>query len=217
MALPANTDDRTKQSYRDAGLGSDGKPITAQAVVPGTDSSGSSVSNVWTVGGTTGNSTASFTRPADTTAYAIGDLVANSTTAGSVVPLALTTAARANPPGSFILRRLRLMKTTNTLTNASFRVYLFATSPTVAVGDNAAFNSSGVLSTNNSSNYLGSSDITIDTGFSDGAKGFSGITFSDIQVKLASGITFYALIEARAAYAPGTAEQFFLTAEDLQD
>jgi hypothetical protein len=28
---------------------------------------------------------ASFTRPADTTAYASGDLVANSTTAGSVV------------------------------------------------------------------------------------------------------------------------------------
>ena len=31
------------------------------------------------------NSSASFTRPGDTTAYASGDLVANSTTAGSVV------------------------------------------------------------------------------------------------------------------------------------
>lgn len=33
---------------------------------------------------------ASFTRPADTAAYAVGDLVANSTTAGSVAAMPLS-------------------------------------------------------------------------------------------------------------------------------
>ena len=36
------------------------------------------------------NQSQSFTRPGDTTPYASGDLVANSTTAGSVVPLTFT-------------------------------------------------------------------------------------------------------------------------------
>jgi len=37
-------------------------------------------------------SSASFTRPANTTAYADGDLVANSATAASVVPLTFTSS-----------------------------------------------------------------------------------------------------------------------------
>ena len=51
--------------------------------------------------------TASFTRPADTTAYASGDLVANSTTAGSVIPM--TFVIRPENRGSMI-RRARIKK-----------------------------------------------------------------------------------------------------------
>jgi len=42
-------------------------------------------------------STGSFNRPADTFAYAFGDLVANSTTAGSVTPITITAARYASP------------------------------------------------------------------------------------------------------------------------
>lgn len=170
---------------------------------------------VLTAGGVTAIATSSITRPADTTAYAIGDLVANSTSAGSVAPFTLAAARIA--AGSFILRRIRLRKSTNTLTNASFRVHLFSTSPTVTAGDNAAFNSSGVLASNNNANYLGQTDITIDTGFSDGSSGFSGLSFPNIQVRLASGLNIFALLEARAAYTPGNAESITITVEVLQD
>ena len=45
------------------------------------------------VGGITHRVTATFSRPADNTAYAAGDMIANSTTAASVVPITFTGAA----------------------------------------------------------------------------------------------------------------------------
>src|SRR6185437_974597 len=87
--------------------------------------------------GATVNLSANFTRPADTTAYATGDLVANSTTAGSVTPLSFTAPRYAT--GSGQVRRARLKKSTNTTTNATFRLHLYATSPTPTNGDNGAW------------------------------------------------------------------------------
>jgi hypothetical protein len=49
---------------------------------------------------------ATFTRPSDTTAYASGDLVANSTTAGSVTPLTLTLANPAQVQTNVVRCRL---------------------------------------------------------------------------------------------------------------
>src|SRR5689334_15631183 len=46
------------------------------------------------------------TRPADAAAYAVGDLIANSVTAGSVTPLALPVARVVDR--TFVGRRLRL-------------------------------------------------------------------------------------------------------------
>lgn len=153
--------------------------------------------------------TAPFNRPADTTAYAVGDLVANSTTAGSVAPMQLTAARVA--AGSFILRRLRLRKSTASLANASFRVHLFNAAPTVANGDNGALSMTGAAS------YIGAVDITMTQGFTDGAFGDGGITAPEFNIALASGQAIFALLEARAAYAPGLSETFALTAEVLQN
>lgn len=157
------------------------------------------------------NPSASFTRPADTTAYAAGDLVANNVTAGSVVPMSLTAARKA--AGSFMLRRCKLHKSTAGLTNAQFRIHLFRATPaTITNGDNGAFSVSGV------GDYLGAFDVTIDRAFTDGAAGFGvPVAGSEITVKLASGQTIAALIEARAAYSPGNAEVFTVTFDDLQD
>lgn len=160
-------------------------------------------------GGITINPIATFTRPADVTAYSIGDLVANSVTAGSVTPLSLACARIA--AGSFVIHRLKLAKSSIGLTNASFRVHLFRAAPTVVNGDNGALSMTGV------GNYLGGIDISIDQAFSDGAAGFSSLSMIDVAVKLTSGSTLFALLEARAAYTPGSAESFTLTAETLQD
>lgn len=151
----------------------------------------------------------SFTRPADTTAYAIGDLVANSTVAGSVVPFTFSGAGRF-AQGAGVVSRCRLFKTSTTLTNAQFTVHLFKTSPTVTVGDNAAFNVAGVFACNNGLNYIGKFPITMDTAFSDGANGAAtpGANTDDMHFKLSAGTSLFALLEARAAYVPVSGEVF---------
>jgi len=163
------------------------------------------------VGGNVANPSANFTRPADTTAYASGDLVANSTTAGSVVSMELTIARIA--AGSGMLRRCKLHKSGTSVTNASFRVHFYRAAPsTITNGDNGAFSTSGVA------DYIGAMDVTMDRAFTDGAAGFGQpVIGSEMNFKLASGQTVRALIEARGAYTPANAEVFTLTLDSLQD
>lgn len=153
----------------------------------------------------------SFTRPADTTAYVSGDLVANSVTAGSVSPLGFV-AARGGV-GTGMIRRVGLLKSGTGVTNASFRVHWFNAAPFVTNGDN------GALTGNLLSSYLGAFDVIIDRAFADGAAGFgTPIIGSEISFELndASNI-LYALIEARADYTPGSAEVFTLRPEFFLD
>lgn len=148
--------------------------------------------------------TATFNRPADTTAYAVGDLVANSTTAGSVTAMQATGVARADQAGcrSFYIRQCRLSKSGASITNATFRVHLYKTNPTPANGDNGAWSTTRA-------GYLGSFDVIMDRAFTDGASGI-GTPNAGLEIagQLASGTTVYALIEARGAYTPASAETF---------
>ena len=147
----------------------------------------------------------SFVRPADITAYASGDLVANSTTAGSVIPL--TFNVRNENIGS-IVRRIRMRKTSTSVSGSSFRVHLYNSSPTVTNGDNGAW-----LST--TSGYIGSFDVTIDKAFSDGAGG-AGVANNGVDINLIYG-TVYGLVEARGAYTPTSAETFTVELEVVCD
>lgn len=153
---------------------------------------------------------ANFTRPADTTAYASGDLVANNTAAGSVVPLSWANLPRSSG-GAVQVRRARVKKTNTGVTNAQFRLHLYGASPTVTNGDNGAW-----LSTQ--STYLGSIDVTIDKAFSDAAEG-CGVPQSNTGTEInivCSATTIYGLLEARAAYTPGSAETFTVELEVFQ-
>lgn len=155
----------------------------------------------------------SFTRPADTTAYASGDLVANSTTAGSVAAISLR-GLGVTGGASSIIRRIKLHKSGTSTTNASFRVHFFRSAPaTVTNGDNGVFSVSGVA------DYIGAMDVTIDRAFTDGAAGFGvPIVGSEFLVRLAgTSQTIHALIEARAAYTPSSAEVFTLTLDELEE
>jgi hypothetical protein len=144
---------------------------------------------------------ASVTRPADTTPYASGDLVANSTTAGSVVPLNLS-ALSTGPGLCSQIRRVVLSKTGVSVTNAAFRVHFFTTGTiTAANGDN------GAISTSGAANYLGSVDVTVGQAFTDGAV---GVATCEINTGAAA---LYALIEARGAYTPASAEVLTLRVE----
>ncbi len=149
--------------------------------------------------------TGTLTRPADTTAYASGDLVANSTTAGSVVPMSITIGSYT---GGFRIRRVKLHKSGTSTTNAQFRVHLFNAAPaTVTNGDNGAFSVSGVA------DYIGSFDVTMGQAFTDGAAGFAApATGSDAAAVLTTNVV-RAHLEARAAYTPASGEVFTLTLE----
>jgi hypothetical protein len=149
---------------------------------------------------------ANFTRPADTTAYAVGDLVANSVTAGSVVPMQLAVARLADALAE--TSRIRLKKSGAVLTNAQFRVHLYRNSPTIANGDNGAWSTT-------ESGYVGFLDVTIDKAFTDGAKGIGTVgAGNEILLQPALGTqNVFALLEARAAYTPASAEVFTLEVE----
>jgi hypothetical protein len=151
--------------------------------------------------------TSSFTRPADTTAYNVGDQVNDNTAAGSVTPLQFV-AASANG-GSGMVRKARIRKTSvgaGALTNASFRLHLFTVAPTVSsAGDNSVFtNVSGLAG------YAGALDITVDRLLGDGSVGSGGAhSGAEVNYVCAAGDTkLYGLLEAAGAYVPTSGETF---------
>lgn len=147
----------------------------------------------------------SITRPADTNIYAIGDLIANNTTAGSVTPMAIT----APGDGACVLNRVRLKVNDTAWKAGVIRVHLFRTLPTVTVGDNGALNASETYAFTES-DYLGYVDVTLSVQTSDGfAKGFAAwqVVFDS------DGYAIYALLEARTAVTPGSAKIFTLVPE----
>lgn len=147
---------------------------------------------------TTGN----FNRPGDTNAYAIGDLIANSTTAGSVVPLSwdLTGARPYDIPG------IRLHKT-GTATPVVIRCYIFSSTPTISTtGDNGVFAS--VVS--GAANCMAIFEGTV-YGMADGAQGLLVPISGVIKPEFIGDPTVYGLLEARTVYTPGNAETYTVT------
>lgn len=155
-----------------------------------------------------------FSRPANTDPYAAGDLVANALLANAVGAIQIT-AARVNGGTGRILRA-SLAKSTGDLTNAQFRVHLYKNDPAAAAG--ISFGDNGAWLTKQAG-YLGSFDITMESTFSDAAKGFGAPSVGAfISFETAAGSQLlYALVEARAPYAPASAESFTLALEIDQD
>lgn len=188
-------------------VGDDAQAVTSATPLP-----------VWAPGGLL-TVTASLTRPADTTAYAVGDLVANSTTAGT--PLELLGATRG--AGEAIrIERVRLRKSGAGLTNAAFRIHLFRKAPTLSAGDNGVFNASGVLALADIEGHVGAVDLVMDLAAAAGARGVglpssgSGVTCESAGVA-GHETSLWALIEARGAYTPGAGETFYLTLEGARN
>lgn len=150
-----------------------------------------------------------FTRPADTTAYASGDLVANSTTAGSVVALSWVVGYSSQAPNrrAGMIRRVRFYSSDNDTTNASFRIHFYTANPVSTAptnGDNGAL----AVQVSNAS-YLGAVDVTWDRTINTADAFGVGVPNSGAEMNFnlgPDGTTIYALIEARAAYTPASGE-----------
>lgn len=166
---------------------------------------------------------AAITRPADTTQYASGDLIANSTTAGSVGAFIFSLGAQMTAQ-TFLLRKLRLRKSSNVVTSALFRMHFFTENPfehAPAGGDNAAL----VLAASNIANYVGYIDVTVDKAIfnaEDGAAGFGVPTEgAELAIQMAASVTtgfsLYGVLEARSTYTPASGEVFTATIEAYKD
>lgn len=141
-------------------------------------------------------------RPADTTAYASGDLVANDTDAVDVTHHEVSVGA-----GNGKIKRVGLKRSgTQAITNGTFRVHLFKASPGAPTnGDNGAI----VFST---ADYIGhSGDIVLILGTA-GAIGWSAVL--DYLYKLTNANKLYAMVEARGAYTPASGETFQVLIDD---
>lgn len=152
-------------------------------------------------------SASAFTRPADTTAYASGDLVANSTTAGSVVPITFAGVVR-NTGYRSVIRRAGIQPSQALLANGTFRLHLFTSLPTVTNGDNGALDVPTNLAT-----YLGWFEMVLAIiGTGQGAFGWSSAVATAASDKPAflsvNSTSLFALLEARAAYVPASAQTF---------
>jgi hypothetical protein len=147
---------------------------------------------------------ATFTRPADTTTYAAGDLVANSTTAASVAAMSWVTAGSQ----AYWIPGFKLFKTGTGLTGASFRLHVYTAAPTVTTaGDNSAYGSNVA----GNANWIADYDLTMVTKHNDGCAGLMVPTEGVIKLDYQSDpTTLYGLLEATGAYAPTSGETFTL-------
>lgn len=217
-ASVASLDSKTPSLGQKTAAGS--VPVVLPSDQPLTSTPAASELHLGEIGGNSALVSASFARPANTTAYAArvgntpGSLVANSTTAGSVTPMALVVARKAAGTGT--LSTVKLGKNSTSIANAYYRVHFYTSAPTVSNGDGGQW-----LTT--SSGYLGFADITMDKVFSDGASG-TGLpktTAADprtiIFATAAGSQTIYALIEAMGSYQPVSGETFTLTVDDARD
>ena len=150
-----------------------------------------------------------FTRPADTTQYTSGDIVANSTTAASITPLSWSIEGMQGASG--IIRGVRVYKSNKTVTAGSFRVHLFTADPGVPTnGDNGAF---GIA---DASNFLDT--VAVDLSSSSMAGGTTGAKKRSAAVAIpftfpTTAMKLYGLIDVQGTYTPTSAETFTITLE----
>ena len=146
-----------------------------------------------------------FTRPADTTAYADGDLVANSTTAGSVTPLVFKIPNKR----SCIVRGASVQKSDGTdVSGALFTVHLYRTSPTVTNGDN------GALATD-AANKIGILSVGQQIAHSD--DGYLNTYGGNFYVDSGADRAIYGLLEVDGVYTPASEETFTVSIVVEQD
>jgi hypothetical protein len=140
-----------------------------------------------------------FTRPANTTPYTAGDVVANSATASAVVPLSWS-LLRGGQPVAFEITRAKVRTNHTTPTNGVFRVHLYNDAPGQPTnGDNGAHRFNTVYN-------CGYIEVTLTTV---GATGQFGVAAASVPiiVQPAAG-TLYVTLEVNGAYTPISEETF---------
>ncbi len=161
------------------------------------DSTGATI-----VVGAMGPGSASFTRPNDTTAYAIGDVVSNSTS--STTLMTFSGAGRLNA-GSGYITKAKLV-TSQAANVASFRLWLWnANNPTVAA-DNAAY----AFTYADNSKWIGYLDFPgMATSVGSGTGAFTQMIDTRLSyICAAASTSLFGFLETRTAFTPAAQQTF---------
>lgn len=154
-----------------------------------------------------GNPTSTLTRPANTTAYSSGQLIASSTTAGSIVVPSFTIQG-----GRGFIPRVRLSTNATTGWAGTFTVTLWRAAPTYTNGDGGAY----AVATGAAGRLAQYSCTLVQYG--DGASGECSITIGNfLTASLPSGTSIYWDVQTAAAATPISGQTFTLTAETVAD
>lgn len=193
-------------------------------------------------GGFTPRCFADLTRPANTTTYAADEIVANSAMASAVVPLKFPACRQDN--GSGVITGGLLVKSTNTINTAGFKLWLFTRQPFAAgsyPADNAAlvtaltytaalkymigtieFATADFAAHSSSASCQGV-PLRGNVPFSLRAAGRGGDSAED-YADVADGIgrvpgsrLIYGVLSTTLAYVPGSAEEFRISLDIQQD
>ncbi len=160
-----------------------------------------------------------FQRPNNATAYGIGTLIANSATAGSVVPLRFSVFRNPDSGGGSGVQ-IAAMKMTNGQSGGKItaNLHLFDSEPTVTNGDGGAFEPVGDGST-----WLGMLSVVTDAKHSAGQTGRGlPIVNNTFAAPLIATLAnppvewVWGLLEATAAYTPVANEQIAVALELTQ-
>jgi hypothetical protein len=155
------------------------------------------------------NPTSTLTRPSNTTAYASGQLIASSTTAGSVVVPSFSIASAA---GGAILPRIRIRASLSPSSwqGVNLSVNLWSAAPTYTNGDAQPY----AVATG-SATWLANYLVTL-TQFGDGAVGAGPLTgANEMALKLASGTAVYWDLQVLNSATPAAGQTFTLIPELL--
>jgi hypothetical protein len=154
----------------------------------------------------------SYTRPADTTTYASGDVVANSTSAATILTFA--NMSRANGLGG-IIQGATLIDSVSAALKPEFELYLFDTAPAMQ-NDNAAWAPSDA-ELDKCLGYIAFASGGWRTGTSSG----NGLIDIDALAKsyqcAPASTSLFGVLVARNAYVPASGEKFTVRLHVIQD
>jgi len=159
-----------------------------------------------TVDGKAYDSTVSFVRPGDTTAYTAGDVVGASGTA-------IHTLSGIGPSGGSVLVQnvsLSIGASSVPAGMGAFRLHFYRTTPS-GISDNAAFD----LLSGEVASYMGYADLPAPQDL--GSTLYSQSEYIGRQLKLASGQTsVLAELETRGAYTPASGTTYRISVSALE-
>lgn len=165
--------------------------------------------NKVTAGGIAAIVEGTYTRPADTNIYAAGDVIANSTSAATI--LTFSSAVRAET-GTAIIQAATLVDSVAAATKLDADLYLFDTT-VVMEQDNAAWDPSDaeMLTCLGVIEFRGANFKTC------GGNGITHVQGIGLPIVSVGGSSIFGILVARNAYTPASAEVLTVRLHILQD